>query len=114
MIAARHVLLAVSILIIISGSVWLAVHVFQLIKIDAAARHIKHGNWLWPLISVSGQNSSGLLLYFIKRRKYPADYSAEDKAAAVKLKKAIYKGLVIQLIGGLLLITWLYLTVALH
>lgn len=71
------------------GVVCLSYQVYQIIKIDAKARGLKHPKF-WGIFSMSNNNGGGLILYLIGRRKYPIiNMSDADKANISKRKKAI-------------------------
>ena len=73
--------------------------IYQMTVIDAAARGLKHPK-LWGFLAMNGNNSSGLLMYLIGRRKYPIINMSENKAKELeKRKKSAGVGLVFLAIG---------------
>lgn len=77
--------------------------------IDATARGLKHPK-LWGFFAMNGNNSSGLLMYLIGRRKYPIINMSESNSREIeKRKKSAGIGLVFLAIGaiGMVLSTFL-------
>ena len=67
--------------------------------IDATARGLKHPKF-WGVFTMNGNNSSGLLMYLIRRRKYPIINMSENDAKELeKRKKSAGVGLVFFAIG---------------
>lgn len=94
--------------ITVVGIIETVYQIYKLTVIDATARGLKHPK-LWGLLSTNGNNSSGLLLYLIHRRKYPLN-SIDDKQLALmnKRKKASGISLMFMAVGaiGLVLCLW--------
>lgn len=63
--------------IVVVGGVETVYQIYRLTVIDATARGLKHPK-LWGLLATNGNNSSGLLLYLVRRRKYPLN-SIDDE-----------------------------------
>ncbi len=83
------------------GAIETVYQVYQLTVIDAAARGLKHPK-LWGLLAANGNNSSGLLLYLIGRRKYPVNCMDSRQVAIMdKRKKAAGIGLVFVAVGAI-------------
>lgn len=59
------------------GAINLVYQVYKITVLDARARGLKHPKF-WGLFVTGGNNSSGLLVYLIGRRKYPTNISEED------------------------------------
>lgn len=89
------------------GAIETVYQIYQLTVIDAAARGLKHPK-LWGLLAANGNNSSGLLLYLIGRRKYPVN-SMDSKQVVImeKRKKAAGIGLVFVAVGAIGLVVCL-------
>lgn len=75
--------------------------IYRMTVIDAAARGLKHPK-LWGVFAANGNNSSGLLLYLIGRRKYPLDKLTEnDRREIGRRKKSAGAGLVFLSAGAI-------------
>lgn len=95
------------ILAIVSGAVLVVgafetiYQIYHITVIDATARGLKHPK-LWGFFAMNGNNSSGLVLYLIGRRKYPLiELSVESQAEIERRKKASGIGLVFLSIGAI-------------
>ena len=76
----------------------------KLIVLDASARGLKHPR-LWGLLAINGNNSSGLLFYLLRRRKYPLKNIDEHQRTLInKRKKSAGIGLLFVVIGTIGLI----------
>lgn len=85
----ESVLIIIGAAILLVGSICFAYRLYEIVQIDARSRGFKHPK-TWGLFSISSNNGSGLLLYLIKRRKYPIiELSKEDMERIEKSKKAI-------------------------
>lgn len=68
---------------------------------DAKARGLKHPKF-WGFWAMNGNNSSGLILYLIGRRKYPVqNMSIEDQEKIETRKKAAGAALVFMTLGAI-------------
>ncbi|WP_306483951.1 hypothetical protein [Anaerococcus sp.] len=102
------------ILIIISGAVTvlggaiLQYNIYQMTKIDARARGLKHPKLL-GVLNISGNNGNAFLLaYLIGRKKYPIqNLGKRDKESLETYKKKSRLALAIHLIGGAVFIVLL-------
>ncbi len=75
--------------IAIVGIICFSFQIYQIIKIDAKARGLKHPNFL-GIFAMSSNNGGGLILYLIGRRKYPIiNMSQNDKVEITKRKKIL-------------------------
>lgn len=75
--------------------------IYRMTVIDATARGLKHPKF-WGLFTTSGNNSSGLLMYLIGRRKYPViNMTDADMKNIEKRKKAAGAGLVFVAVGAI-------------
>lgn len=104
-----------TILLVICGAVTLVgafdivFQIYHMTVIDATARGLKHPK-LWGFFAMNGNNSSGLLMYLIGRRKYPIINMSESNSREIeKRKKSAGIGLVFLAIGaiGMVLSTFL-------
>ena len=94
-------LLAIGSAVLIVGGAFSIYQLFQLVKVDAICRGLKHPK-LWGLLSISGNNQSGLLLYLIARRKYPIiSMTNEQKILIESYKRKIGVGLIFLVIGAI-------------
>jgi hypothetical protein len=60
--------------------------IYQMTVIDATARGLKHPKF-WGVFTMSGNNSSGLLMYLIGRRKYPIVNMSESNSKELEKRK---------------------------
>lgn len=83
------------------GGAETAYQIYKLTVLDATARGCKHPK-LWGLLATNGNNSSGLLLYLIRRRKYPL-HSIEDAQLRLmdQRKKSAGIGLAFMAVGAI-------------
>lgn len=73
--------------------------IYHMTVIDATARGLKHPK-LWGAFTMSGNNSSGLLMYLIGRRRYPiVNMSESDSKELKRRKKSAGVGLIFLAIG---------------
>lgn len=93
------------VLIIVCGAVALVgafdvvFQIYHMTVIDATARGLKHPKF-WGVFAMSGNNSSGLLMYLIRRRKYPIVNLSESNLREIeRRKKSAGVGLVFLVIG---------------
>ena len=78
------------------GAFCVVFQIYQMTVIDATARGLKHPK----VFAMNGNNSSGLLMYLIGRRKYPIINMSENNAKELeKRKKSAGVGLVFLAIG---------------
>ena len=96
------------IIMIVSGAVFLVggfifqYYIYQMTKIDAKARGLKHPKIL-GVLNISGNNGNGFLLaYLIGRKKYPIqNISRKDLSALESYKKKSLLALSMNLIASL-------------
>lgn len=92
-------LISGSFFIILAG-IYMMMQVFQLIKLDAQCRGIKHPTF-WAWLGSVGQKGEGLILYFLKRKDFPrGSMSDEDFIAFQSYKRRALVALIIQLLGA--------------
>ena len=73
--------------------------IYHMTVIDATARGLNHPKF-WGVFTMSGNNSSGLLMYLIGRRKYPIVNMSESNSKELeKRKKSAGIGLLFLAIG---------------
>lgn len=98
------ILIMIGAAIMLVGAICFAHRLYEIVQIDARARGFRHPK-TWGLFSASSNNSSGLLLYLIKRRKYPVmELSKEDAKRIEKCKKAISAAIIFVATGAILII----------
>lgn len=87
--------------ILVVGSITTIIQIYKITVLDATARGIKHPK-LWGFWAMGGNNSSGLLIYLINRRKYPIiEISEKDSNDIERYKKISAVGLTFLVIGAL-------------
>ena len=72
----------------LTGAIALVSQIYQITVLDAKARGLKHPK-LWGFLAISGNNSSGLIMYLIGRRKYPIINISETTRNYIERKKKI-------------------------
>lgn len=83
------------------GIIGMMFNVYKMSIIDAKIRGLKHPK-LWGFITMGSQNGSGMILYLIRRRKYPVlDCSEIDLKEISRRKKMIGLALVFTVIGAI-------------
>ena len=83
------------------GAICTAWQIYQMTVLDAKARGLKNPKF-WGFCAMNGNNSSGLILYLIGRRKYPVqNMSIEDQEMIETRKKAAGAALVFLAIGAI-------------
>ncbi len=86
---------------LIVGAVHTTWQIYKIVGLDARSRGLKHPK-LWGLLSASGNNSSGLILYLTGRRKYPViRQTQEEKREMESRKRRAGVGLVFLAAGGI-------------
>ena len=94
-------LIAVGAAVLIVGAAFSINQLFNLVKVDATCRGLKHPN-LWGFLSISGNNQSGLILYLIARRKHPIlSMTNEQKTLIESHKRKITVGLIFLVTGAI-------------
>ena len=95
----KSILAIICAAIALVGGIETVYQIYRLTVIDATIRGLKHPK-LWGLLASNGNNSSGLLMYLISRRKYPIINMSENNAKELeKRKKSAGVGLVFLAIG---------------
>ena len=95
-------------IILFIGGVNMLYQIYQMTKLDAKARGLKHPS-LWGLFSISGSNNSGLFLYLLGRRNYPSEMSKEDMVIMETRKNRVGVGIAFEVIGAIGLLAALIL-----
>ena len=91
------------------GAICTAWQIYQMTVSDAKARGLKHPKF-WGFWAMNGNNSSGLILYLIGRRKYPVqNMSIEDQEKIETRKKAAGAALVFMTLGFVISIMRIYI-----
>lgn len=92
---------AVCLAILCVGAVGCAYQIYQMVLIDAKARGLKHPAF-WGFFAINGNNSSGLLMYLLGRKKYPLlELSDCDRRKIAARKKAAGVGLIFLATGAI-------------
>lgn len=90
------------------GAAAVVYQIYQMTVLDAKARNLKHPK-LWGAFAMSGNNSNGLILYLIGRRRFPIVHMTEkDKKEIEARKKAAGVGLIFLAIGCIFLIMYTF------
>ena len=96
------ILVTLGVAAVLVGSVCSAYQLYKLVGIDAESRGLKHPK-LWGAFSLSGNGSSGLLLYLIGRRKYPVlQLTRAQEGEKGRRKKKLAVSLAFQAVGAIL------------
>ena len=101
----NNVLFAICMAVTIVGAIETMYQIYKLIVLDASMRGLKHPR-LWGLLATNGNNSSGLLLYLLGRRKYPIkNIDDHQRTLMNRRKKSAGVGLIFMVLGviGLIL-----------
>ena len=97
-------LLIVGFVSMLVGAVHTAYQMFKIVSLDAESRGLKHPK-LWAFLSTSGNNSSGLMMYFLARRKHPVqNRSKEVQQDMDARKKRAGVGLVFVALGAIVFV----------
>lgn len=68
------------------GAVCVSYQIYQIVKIDAKARGLKHPKF-WGVFAMSNNNGGGLLPYLIGRRRYPVIGMSDAERAMISKRK---------------------------
>ncbi|KPI54505.1 hypothetical protein C4097_03955 [Clostridioides difficile] len=99
--ANKNMLILICFAVALVGSVGVVYQIYHMTVIDAKARGLKHPK-LWGLFAMNGNNSSGLIIYLIGRRKYPIiNMSKEDCKEIESRKKSVGVGLIFLAISAI-------------
>lgn len=71
---------------IIVGALHVGFQLFKITSLDAETRGLSHPK-LWGLLAASGNNSAGLIMYLISRRKYPVINMSEEVIHEIESRK---------------------------
>lgn len=81
------------------GAVETSYQIYKMTVIDARSRGLKHPKF-WGVFAMNGNNSSGLLMYLIGRRKFAIqNMSDNEKLEIEKRKKSAGIGLIFLVVG---------------
>lgn len=102
------ILIVISGAVTLLGGIMLQYNIYQMNKIDARARGLKHPKLL-GVLNISGNNGNAFLLaYLIGWKKYPTqNLGKRDKKNLEFFKKKSLLSLAIHLIGGVVFIVLL-------
>lgn len=101
MIINEMVFMLVCAAVAITGGIGTAYQLYQIVKLDAGARGIKNPKF-WGVWAMNGNNSSGLVLYLLIRRKYPIVNMSEDCHREIETrKKRSFISLIFLTVGGI-------------
>lgn len=93
------VLAVICVAVALVGAFYVVFQIYHMTVIDATARGLKHPKF-WGVFTISGNNSSGLLMYLLGRRKYPiVNMSASNSKELKRRKKSAGAGLIFLVIG---------------
>lgn len=91
------------------GGIETVYQIYRMVLIDAAARGLKHPRF-WGFFAMNGNNSGGLVMYLIVRRRYPVLHMSDtDKKEIEKRKKSAGAGLAFLAVGAIGLIIGIYM-----
>lgn len=94
-------IIAVGMATLAVGGVFCLYQLFKLVKTDAECRGLKHPK-LWGLFAISGNNTAGLLLYLINRRKHPIISMTDEQSSLIeRRKKKIGVGIIFLAVGAM-------------
>ncbi len=101
----------VGVAFLLTGAAACVYQLYRMTVLDAAARGMKHPKLLGFLV-MGGNNSSGLLMYLICRRKYPILDMPEASRSEIERRKKIAgvglaflaAGTIVLVVAGMLLI----------
>lgn len=86
---------------IVVGALYTGLQIFKIASLDAEARGLKHPK-LWGFLSASGNNSSGLIMYFIVRKNYPVESMSREVQLEIQTrKKRVGVGIVFLALGAI-------------
>lgn len=77
------VVMAIGAAILITGGVFSVYQIYRLVETDARCRGLKHPR-IWGFLAMNGTNQSGLILYLIRRRKYPVLYMTDEQTKFIE------------------------------
>lgn len=70
----------------IVGALHAGFQLYKIASLDAEARGLSHPKW-WGLLAASGNNSAGLIMYLISRRKHPVINMSEEVIHEIESRK---------------------------
>ena len=71
---------------IIVGGLHVGFQLFKIASLDAEARGLSHPK-LWGLLAANGNNSAGLIMYLVLRRKHPVINMSEEVIHEIESRK---------------------------
>lgn len=101
MIEKELIFILVCAAVAIVGTFNTAFQLYKIVWLDATTRGLKHPRF-WGVFALNSNNSSGLLLYLINRRKYPViNITQENREEIKSRKKKVGVGLVFLAVGSI-------------
>lgn len=95
----NYIFMAIFVAIYLIGVVSIVYQIYKITIIDAKARNLKYPK-LMGLLATSGKSSEGLIIYLLKRRKYPIkNISSSEQQEIVRRKKIALVGIIFMVIG---------------
>lgn len=90
----------------IVGAISITWQIYRMTVLDAEARGLKHPKF-WGFFAMNNNNSSGLILYLIGRKRYPVINMSEAAKQEIETrKKSAAVSLVFLAAGAIGLILW--------
>ena len=102
-------MMSICMAVMIVGGVHLVFQVYKMVEMDAVSRGLKHPKF-WGFFAMNGNNSAGLLMYLIGRRRYPLLDDRRNEEIE-KRKKRAGVGLIFLAVGAIGLVTGILLYV---
>lgn len=103
----KNILAVISAAFILVGDVTVFWQLYKMIELDSASRGLKHPKF-WGIFAAGGNNSSGLPLYLIKRKKYPVIHLPENQRIELEnRKKKAGIGLIFVVVGMICFISFM-------
>lgn len=94
-------IMSVCVAVMIVGGIHLVFQVYKMVEMDATSRGLKHPKF-WGFFAMNGNNSAGLLMYLIGRRRYPVlEMTEEMKKEIEKRKKRAGVGVIFLAVGAI-------------
>ena len=106
---SNMVIIAIGAATLIVGSTFSVYQLYKLVETDARCRGLKYPK-AWGFFATCGNNQSGLILYFIKRRKHPIlNITKEQKMIIDDCKKKFGIGLIFIILGSVMCVWGVFL-----
>ena len=96
-----YIFMAIFIAMYLVGMVATVYQIYKITIIDAKARDLKHPK-LMGLLATSGKSSEGLIIYLLKRKKYPIKNMTQLELEEINnRKKKIIVGIIFLVVGAI-------------